>query len=195
MAGGTRRDLIRGGGAAAAAAALGLGSGCATTSQARPAGSLRPPGARPEAEFLALCIRCGRCGTACAAGCIRFGDELGPEGSTPYIVAEERACVLCMQCGEVCPSGALEPIPEDLAVVAERVRMGTAVIDNGQCWARGGRGVCRACWYACPFADLAVVLRGPFLRPFIVDEHCVGCGLCAQACPPDAHAITMRPPS
>jgi Pyruvate/2-oxoacid:ferredoxin oxidoreductase delta subunit len=98
-----------------------------------------------------------------------------------------------MRCGEVCPTGALEPIPEDISVIAERVRMGVAEIDNSLCWARGGRGVCRACWYACPLADSAVVLRGPFLRPFIVDERCVGCGLCAEHCPPDAHAITMRP--
>ena len=195
MAERTRRDLIRGGAAAAAGLALGVGRGCRSDQPGRPDGSLRPPGALAEPDFLARCIRCGRCGTVCEAGCIRFGDSLDTEGSTPYIVPVERACVLCMQCGEVCPSGALEPISEDLAVVADRVRMGTAVIDNGLCWARGGRGVCRACWYACPFGDGAVELRGPFLRPHIVEERCVGCGLCAEACPPEAHAITIRPRS
>jgi ferredoxin len=175
--------------------AVGLGAGCALPSGQRPASSLRPPGALPEREFLARCIRCGRCGTACAAACIRFGDELGAEGSTPYIVPEERACTLCMRCGEACPTGALEPIPDDPAVVAARVRMGTAQIEPAYCWARGGRGICRACWYVCPYADQAIVLRGPMLAPTIDETRCVGCGQCAHACPREARAMTVRPRS
>lgn len=194
MAERTRRELL-GAAGAAAGLALGLGAGCATSATGRPEGSLRPPGARPEADFLGRCIRCGRCGTVCEAGCIRFGDALDREGATPYIVPTERACLLCMRCGEVCPSGALEPIPADLAVIASRVRMGVAEIDEGRCWARGGRGVCRACWYACPYGDGVVALEGQFLRPQIDEEHCVGCGLCAQVCPPDAAAIRVRPRS
>jgi ferredoxin len=98
-----------------------------------------------------------------------------------------------MRCTSVCPSGALEPIADDLEEVARRVRMGTAQIDNEACWARGRRGICRACWYACPLGDRAIVLGGAALVPSIVEERCVGCGRCAEACPPDAHAITVRP--
>lgn len=186
----TRRDVLRG--AAAAGLALGLGAGCELGSAPRPATRLRPPGALAEREFLARCIRCGRCGTVCAAACIRFDDELGVAGSAPYIVPDERACTLCMRCGDVCPTGAIEPIPDDREVVAARVRMGTAQLDGSVCWARGGRGICRACWYVCPYADQAIVLRGASLAPSIDEARCVGCGQCTRVCPAEPKAMTIR---
>jgi ferredoxin len=189
----TRRDVLRG--AAVAGLAIGLGAGCELRAERSPATRLRPPGALPEREFLARCIRCGRCGTVCVAACIRFDDELGADGSAPYIVPDERACVLCMHCGDVCPTGAIAPIPDDREVVAERVRMGTAQLDGSVCWARGGRGICRACWYACPYADRAIVLLGAFLAPSIDEARCVGCGQCARACPSTPRAISLRPRS
>ena len=190
MDGASRRGLLRG---AAAVGVAALASGCRLEPLERPGGALRPPGARVGRAFLDLCIRCGRCALACAAGCIRFDDSLGPEGSTPFIVPTERACILCMRCGGACPTGAIEPIPADINEVIERVRMGTAVLDRQRCWARGNRGVCRACWYACPLPDSAIELRGPGLAPHIEEDHCVGCGICAQVCPPAAAAITIRP--
>lgn len=182
-------------GAAVAGLALGLGSGCELGTGPRSATRLRPPGALPEREFLARCIRCGRCGTVCAAACIRFDDALGAEGSTPYIAPDDRACTLCMRCGDECPTGAIEAIPDDREVVAARVRMGTAQLDGSVCWARGGRGICRACWYVCPYADEAIVLRGAFLAPSIDEARCVGCGQCARVCPAEPKAMTIRPRS
>ncbi len=158
---------------------------------ARPTDSLRPPGALPEESFASSCIRCGRCGVVCPVIAIRFIDTLGPDGGTPYIVPTERACILCMKCTAACPTGALVPLAAEREVQA-RVTMGTARIGMNRCWAYRERDICRACWYACPFPDLAIRLD-EMLRPSVDPEHCVGCGLCAEACPTEAGAMMVRP--
>jgi MauM/NapG family ferredoxin protein len=158
----------------------------------RPEGALRPPGALPEPAFLAACIRCSRCGPVCPTGAVRFADAFGPEGATPYIVPRERACILCMRCTEACPTGALALTPPDHATVAARVKMGVARLEPTKCLAHRDTGICRACWYACPFADAAIALDGA-LRPVVDPGACVGCGLCEHACPSHAQAIIVVP--
>lgn len=140
-------------------------------------GVLRPPGAGPEADFLALCIRCTRCADACEAQCIRyFGPEAGRHQGTPYLIPDERGCTMCLACGEACPADALKP----LSVMSE-VAMGTAVVDERLCVSHNGTGVCGACHTACPLKNRAITQdfrNAPVIHP----EHCTGCGLCEEVC-------------
>lgn len=183
-----RRRFLRSGAAVAGGLALGGAAGCSV--DGRPEGSLRPPGAHDEEEFLARCIRCGRCGAVCPSRAIRFADTPGPDGGTPYIVPEERACILCMRCTQECPTDALEAISDQRDEISRRVSMGVAEIDEDKCWGRSD--ICWACWCACPFADEAIRLDEA-LRTTVVAEKCVGCGICAQVCPPDARAMSVNP--
>jgi len=66
---------------------------------------LRPPGAVPEEEFLALCIRCLKCQKACPT-------RLDPVLLTESVIAagtpkRPTTCHLCLQCTYACPTGAL----------------------------------------------------------------------------------------
>lgn len=168
---------------------------------------IRPPGALPEHDFLAACIRCTRCQDACDEGAIQFFAEgRGPLAHTPYVDPRVRACTLCMKCTRACPSQALEPV-EDRAY--ETVDMGSAVLHKNLCLSHKARrireeqvllfqlgrsateaeapterrGPCGECHMFCPLKERAItLLPGAFLAPELHEEHCVGCGLCEQIC-------------
>ena len=70
---------------------------------------------------------------------------------------------------------------------------GLAVIDHESCLAWEGL-VCKGCWHACPFPDEAIVFD-VYYRPIVVEEACIGCGLCDQACAVEPSAISIRPAS
>lgn len=147
------------------------------TPEMRRRGLLRPPGSLPEDEFLARCIRCERCSEACEADCLDlFGAGGGSLEGTPYIIPEDRACTLCLECGKACPTGAIEPL-EDKA----NARMGTAQVDEELCVSHNGTGICGACFTICPLRGKAIT-QGLFNRPTVVEEECVGCGLCEEVC-------------
>jgi ferredoxin-type protein NapG len=66
----------------------------------------RPPGARPEDEFLSLCLRCDLCREACPWDIIvpiPIAESLINAG-TPVLRGSCRYCDLCI---EACPTGAL----------------------------------------------------------------------------------------
>lgn len=165
-------------GSALAVVANVLGRGAARRAlEPAATGILRPPGALDEPAFLATCVRCQLCAQACDTGCIEF---LGPfesrHAGTPYITAARVACNLCLACTQACPSGALTPLTELTAV-----RMGTAVVDERLCVSHNGTGACGACHTACPLKNRAIT-QGLFNAPTVHAEHCVGCGLCEEAC-------------
>lgn len=140
-------------------------------------GILRPPGALDEEAFLATCVRCQLCAQACDTACIEFfGPFEGRHAGTPHIAAERVACNLCLACTLACPSGALVALAELTAV-----RMGTAVVDERLCVSHNGTGACGACHTACPLKNKAVT-QGLRNAPTVHAEHCVGCGLCEEAC-------------
>jgi len=88
---------------------------------------LRPPGAIPEKEFLALCIKCGQCLQVCPYHSIKLSDIGKGHGlGTPYIDANERGCYACeaVPCVLACPSGALDHHTEK----ATDIKMGIAVL-------------------------------------------------------------------
>ncbi len=154
---------------------------------------LRPPGALPAGDFERACIGCFRCAEVCPPKAIRFSTLLVLEAVHPFINPRESACILCMKCTETCPTEALTRIAVDRDVVARTVRMGTPVLERRDCLSWNGLGVCRLCYYVCPYAGTAVQLVGPRQAPLFQPEACVGCGLCEEACPEEAQAIRIRP--
>jgi MauM/NapG family ferredoxin protein len=192
-----RRTLLGGAIGAAFGALVGrvgrIGLGLGT---ARAATRLRPPGAEDGAAFLARCIRCFRCAEVCPPQAIRFESTGAPPqlSDTPFLEVRKRACILCMRCTEACPTGALQRIPAEHPAIARSVKMGRPVIDRQRCLAWNGQGVCRLCYYVCPYADRAIWLSGPRQAPIARADACVGCGLCEEACPDAARAIRVLPP-
>jgi len=155
---------------------------------------LRPPGARDEPAFLAACLRCGQCIDACPYKTLRLaGPREGAARSmgTPFFLAEEVPCELCagydeLLCIAACPTNALEPVDG-----LRTIRIGTAVLLEETCLAFNGV-MCRSCWHACPFPNEAIRFDAR-LRPEVVEEACIGCGLCTRACPTTPRAIPVRP--
>ena len=172
---------------------------------ARLAGLLRPPGALPEADFLAACIRCDRCQDACEPGAIQFYTEAdGNLYHTPFVDPAKSGCTLCMKCGPMCPTGALLPL-EDMA----DTDMGSVELNESLCLSYKAkelrkkqallmelgrtpmeveaeaeqRGPCGECHMFCPLRNKAIKLEpGAFLAPIVFTEFCVGCGMCEHIC-------------
>lgn len=153
---------------------------------------LRPPGAQKESLFLQNCIACGQCANVCPNQCIDlYGIEAGLENlGTPRITARAQACILCMACTQVCPTDALEKL-EPTKEGMRAVQMGLAVVAEDLCYSFAGR-TCGVCYRACPLPGEAMTL-GLFEQPHVHAEHCIGCGLCEQACIKMPQAIRIIP--
>ena len=147
---------------------------------------LRPPGALPEKKFVEQCVNCVLCAESCPRGCIKFFTE-SLEGrvipDTPYIVAAENACDLCLKCTLICPTSALLPVykPED-------VRMGLAVIKENLCFPYINQSVCGACYTICPLNAIELEMQR---YPKVINDKCVGCGLCEEICPQKVKAVRI----
>ncbi len=169
---------------------------------------LRPPGALPEEEFLARCIRCGRCIDACPNRClVSFSEEAGKDlcllpgpgqPGTPVIFPRRQACILCngtrgdsLLCTAACPTGALRETRRNIDTIRREVRMGTAELDKNLCYSFNGAS-CGACVRACPLEGHALK-AGMWEKPIIDQKNCVGCGLCERACIRYPQAIRVKP--
>lgn len=158
--------------------------------------AIRPPGALPEASFLARCIRCGLCMAACPTNTLQpIAGEAGAAGMfSPVITPRRGPCDPdCRRCMLVCPTHALRPLPLPEKQV---VKVGTARVLRQRCLAWEEDKACLVCDEVCPY-DAIELLRQPGLRvavPIVHEERCAGCGFCEYHCPVRAErAIVVDP--
>ncbi len=150
---------------------------------------VRPPGAKPERDFLATCQRCGSCSKACEYGAILpLGPSSGQLEGTPVMEPEKNPCRYCQDfpCIKACPTGALNgPVPTE--------PMASVEIHNENCLNSQGI-ICETCVLHCPPSIKAIKMEGPFhaRMPTLNPDLCVGCGLCAYYCEQGSAAIEVK---
>jgi ferredoxin-type protein NapG len=145
---------------------------------------LRPPGAVPEAEFLAKCNRCQRCVQICPTNVI-FPVKLTADfltANTPEVIFNRSYCNSCMKCTHICPAGALIPTGKDA------MKIGDAVIIKEDCVAWNWTG-CTVCMDKCP---LKAIELDAAKRPIVDTQKCDGCGICEQLCPSQSLRSNVR---
>lgn len=150
---------------------------------------LRPPGAVDEAVFLSLCTRCDDCLSACPHGSIKKADNsFGVAAAgTPVIVPSERPCYLCddFPCIRACPADALLPVNDK-----RDVRMGKASVDADLCYCWNGGTMYPICVLKCPLSGEAIISEDS--KPVVIEDRCVGCGVCEGACKAVNNQVAIR---
>ncbi len=156
---------------------------------------VRPPGAKPEPDFLDRCIRCGQCMKVCPTNGLQpVWFSSGVEGMfSPALVSRRGPCEPgCNACGLVCPTGAIAALALEKKQWA---KIGTASVLQHRClaWAEGRR--CMVCQEVCPFGSVRIVHKDGQVVPVpVVDAmRCFGCGYCEHHCPTAAPAIRVEP--
>ncbi len=136
---------------------------------------VRPPGALPQRDFLALCSKCQKCIDVCptlAIQSVTVLEDIANAG-TPQMNFLRGTCNFCMECTLVCPTGALPPTSK------EGARLGTAVVLPDICVAYTWVG-CTRCYHNCPYQ---AIYLDEFYRPVVDTAKCNGCGECMHICP------------
>lgn len=151
---------------------------------------IRPPGAMPELDFLARCVRCGECMKACPTNTLQpIWFKAGLEGIfSPVLTPRLAACAAnCNACGKVCPTAAIRELS---LVEKQHAKVGTAWINRQNCLVWEQDKKCLVCDEVCPYSALSF-RPVPGLRnaaPFVVANHCTGCGQCETKCPVEGQA-------
>ncbi|NLC70395.1 MAG: 4Fe-4S binding protein [Desulfuromonadaceae bacterium] len=177
-----RRTLLLGGVTLAAGGAL-LSTSWGSAISAPPL--VRPPGARPEPDFLRRCIACGACMAACPTNTLQPSDlnRNWKALLTPLLTPVVGPCRTdCSRCGQVCPTSAILPLAPEEKIWA---RPGTAHIRRRRCIAWLEERACLVCDEVCPF-DAIVLVRVPGISnpvPEVIASRCSGCGYCEHECP------------
>lgn len=164
---------------------------------------IRPPGSLAEVEFAGRCVRCSECIQVC------IGNALQPallEGGldalfSPKLVARSGYCEFnCTLCGQVCPTGAISNLTLD---EKHTFKIGHAWFDSNLCLPYAKGISCMVCEEHCPTPVKAIQFREVEIvtadgdhrlvkQPYIVDEYCIGCGICEFKCPlPGKSAIRV----
>ena len=154
---------------------------------------IRPPGARPEREFLQRCTGCGLCMRICPTGALQPAvGEAGLEGLwTPRLVPQIGYCDYeCNLCGQVCPSQAIELLSVE---AKQATKIGLAAFDKTRCLPYAYGRECIVCEEHCPVPDKAIYTvevevvdhegnRKVIGQPRVDPERCIGCGICENKC-------------
>jgi len=155
---------------------------------------IRPPGARPETDFLRRCIRCGECMKVCPTHGLQPALlQGGAEGLwSPVLIPRIGYCEFsCTLCGQVCPTGAIERL---ILQRKQKVRIGLAFVDRNRCLPYAQGIQCIVCEEHCPTSKKAIWLeeggiedrKGRLKRvklPRVDLDLCIGCGICEKRCP------------
>ena len=156
---------------------------------------IRPPGAVPEPDFLARCLRCGQCMKVCPTNGLQpTWFAAGVEGMfSPVLVSRRGACEPdCNACGQVCPTRAITPLP-----LKEKhwAKIGSATVIQSYCLAWAEKRSCVVCEEVCPYGAIKCERQGSSSVPVPVvkAERCFGCGYCEQHCPVRVPAIVVQP--
>jgi MauM/NapG family ferredoxin protein len=163
----------------------------------RSAGLIRPPGALPEKDFQARCVRCGECIKGCLTNTLQpVWFEAGLSGLwTPRITARLAGCEqACNLCGQVCPTAAIRPLALEEKAFA---KVGTARIDRTRCIAWEQDKKCLICDEICPYNAIVsrFVSGHPITVPVIDEDKCNGCGYCECKCPVTGESAIIVEPS
>jgi ferredoxin-type protein NapG len=162
--------------------------------------ALRPPGAIPEDDFLATCIKCGQCAVDCPYDTLRLAAIGGPYPlGTPFFEPRTIPCYMCpdIPCVKACPTGALNPALTEI----RDADIGLAVlVDQENCLSyRGLR--CEICHRDCPVQNEAITIerhsrklsKHAVFVPIVHSDKCTGCGVCEKVCPLPVPAIKVMP--
>lgn len=151
---------------------------------------IRPPGALPEQEFLARCVKCGECMKVCITNGLQPTlMEAGFEGIwTPIMDTSRGYCEYnCTLCGQVCPTGAIKELTKE---EKRQWRIGTAWFDRSRCLPHALDQDCIVCEEFCPTPTKSIKFRerdrfgtGTVKQPYVDLKTCVGCGICVSKCP------------
>jgi ferredoxin-type protein NapG len=144
---------------------------------------LRPPGGQNEGHFIATCIKCDRCRSACPMNCIAVANMNDGvlNARTPKLDFKKGYCNFCNLCIVACPTGALREFDPDVEWIAP------AVIDASLCIAYAAEGGgCNKCVEKCPYE---AVTSDAYGRPVVESEKCNGCGYCEYACPSNSYRV------
>ncbi|MBN2125808.1 MAG: 4Fe-4S binding protein [Deltaproteobacteria bacterium] len=157
---------------------------------------IRPPGALPEPEFQARCVRCGECVKGCLTNTLQpVWFEAGISGLwSPKITARLAGCEQnCNICGYLCPTGAIRPLPLEEKKYA---KVGTARIIRTRCIAWEQDRKCLICDEICPYNAISsrFVEGRPVTVPHIDENRCNGCGYCEAKCPVQGESAVVVEP-
>lgn len=156
---------------------------------------IRPPGALSEGEFVETCIKCGECMKVCPTNVLQpVLLEAGFDGIwTPKLVprrkGERGGCPkYCNLCTRVCPTDALRflTLKEKWAF-----RIGLADLYRDRCIAWAWNQTCLVCYDYCPYHAIQLDNLGGIPRPSVIQDKCIGCGICEHRCPVKGSAILV----